>query len=365
MTTAAEPQRVLIMAGGTGGHVVPALSLARALQAEGVEVHWLGTPRGIENTLVPKAEIPLHHVSVSGLRGNGVAGWLKAPLRLGRAVLEARRLIRKLDVRLVVGLGGFASGPGGLAARLVGVPLIIHEQNAVAGMTNRCLARLAQRVYAAFPGAFPSAVTPEVIGNPVRPEIAAVGEHPRERHDLDNRPLHVLVMGGSLGAVALNERLPEAIARFAPEIRPVIRHQAGRNKEEATRERYDAFGVEAEVSAFIEDMAACYDWADLVICRSGALTVTELAAAGKPALLVPFPHAVDDHQTTNARYLVDGGGARLIQQRDMSVEALYALLVELLCPSVLASMAHRARDKAQLEAVTIMTRGCMEIGFEH
>ncbi|RKR02495.1 UDP-N-acetylglucosamine-N-acetylmuramylpentapeptide N-acetylglucosamine transferase [Kushneria sinocarnis] len=365
MTTTATPRRVLIMAGGTGGHVVPALSLAKALQAEGIEVHWLGTPRGIENTLVPGAGLPLHHVSVAGLRGNGLAGWLKAPGRLAKAVAEARRLMRELDIRLAVGLGGFASGPGGLAARLYGVPLVIHEQNAVAGLTNRCLARLARQVYAAFPGAFPAAVRAEVIGNPVRPEIAAVGARPREQHRLEDRPLHVLVMGGSLGALALNERLPEAMAALAPGKRPVIRHQAGRDKEQATRERYAAAGVEAEVSAFIEDMAACYDWADLVICRSGALTVTELAAAGKPSLLVPFPHAVDDHQTTNARYLVDGGGARLIQQRDMSVEALHALLAELLEPSVLADMAHRARQRAQLEAVTIMTRGCMEIGFEH
>ncbi len=357
-------RKALIMAGGTGGHVVPALSLARALQAKGVEVHWLGTPRGIENTLVPEAGIALHHVSIVGLRGNGALGWLKAPWRLWKAVGQARGIIRSLDVSLVVGLGGFASGPGGLAAWCMKIPLIIHEQNALPGMTNKALARLARRVYAAFPNAFPEARHPIVIGNPVRQEIAAIGERPRELEALQGRALRLLVVGGSLGAQVLNERVPEALARLAPEARPDVRHQAGKDKDAATVAAYQAAGVEASVSDFIGDMAQAYEWADLVVCRSGALTVSELAAAGRASLLVPFPHAVDDHQTINANYLVRADAAQLIPQSQMSVQTLSEALAELLDAHRLLVMGQRARSVAQLEATDIMTRGCMETGFE-
>ena len=359
-----SPGKALIMAGGTGGHVVPALSLARALQAKGVEIHWLGTPRGIENTLVPEAGIPLHHVSIVGLRGNGTLGWLKAPWRLWKAIRQARRIIQSLDVSLVVGLGGFASGPGGLAAWLMKVPLIIHEQNALPGMTNKVLARLARRVYAAFPNAFDDARHPVVIGNPVRQEIAAIGEAPREIEALTARPLRLLVVGGSLGAQVLNERVPAALALMTADARPEVRHQAGRNKEAATIEAYETAGVEANVSDFIGDMARAYEWADLVVCRSGALTVTELAAAGRASLLVPFPHAVDDHQTINANYLVEAGAAQLIPQAKMSVQALSDTLGELLEAHRLLEMGRRARSVAQLEATDIMAQGCMETGFE-
>ncbi|WP_456267543.1 undecaprenyldiphospho-muramoylpentapeptide beta-N-acetylglucosaminyltransferase [Kushneria sp. AK178] len=359
-----QPGKALIMAGGTGGHVVPALSLARALQAQGVEVHWLGTPRGIENTLVPEAGIPLHHVSIAGLRGNGTLGWLKAPWRLWKAVNQARRIISSLDVSLVVGLGGFASGPGGLAAWLMKRPLIIHEQNALPGMTNKALARLAQRVYAAFPNTFDEAHHPVVIGNPVRQEIAAIGEVPRALDTLSGRPLRLLVVGGSLGAQVLNERVPAALALMAVDARPEVRHQAGRDKEAATIAAYRDAGVEANVSDFIGDMAKAYEWADLVVCRSGALTVTELAAAGRASLLVPFPHAVDDHQTINADYLVKAGAAQLIPQAQMSVQTLSDTLAGLLKAQRLLEMGQRARSVAQLEATDIMARGCMETGFE-
>ncbi|MFC0336053.1 UDP-N-acetylglucosamine-N-acetylmuramylpentapeptide N-acetylglucosamine transferase [Kushneria avicenniae] len=357
-------KRVLIMAGGTGGHVVPALSLARALQARGIEVHWLGTPRGIENTLVPEAGIPLHHVSIVGLRGNGALGWLKAPWRLWMAVAQARRIIRSLEVSLVVGLGGFASGPGGLAAWSMKKPLIIHEQNALPGMTNKALAYLARRVYAAFPNAFDAARNPVVIGNPVRAEIASIGETPRDLEMLSGRPLRLLVVGGSLGAQVLNERVPAALGLMAADVRPEVRHQAGRHKEAATIEAYQEAGVEANVSDFIGDMAQAYEWADLVVCRSGALTVTELAAAGRASLLVPFPHAVDDHQTINANYLVQAGAAQLISQSQMSVQVLSDRLGELLDAHQLLEMGQRARSVAQLEATDIMVQGCMETGFE-
>lgn len=360
--TSSPPRRILIMAGGTGGHVIPALSLAHGLAERDIEVHWLGSPRGIENRLVPEAKIPLHRIAVSGLRGNGLAGWLLAPFNLTRAVWQAASIIRRLDPTLVVGLGGFASGPGGLAAWLLNRPLVIHEQNAVAGLTNRVLARLARRVFAAFPQAF--AGRGEVIGNPVRAEIAALGEAPRPASAMHDRRLRLLVVGGSLGALALNQRLPEALARLSEAARPDVRHQAGRDKETATFEHYRAQGVEAEVTAFIDDMAAAYDWADLVVCRAGALTVAELAAAAKPALFVPFPHAVDDHQTANARALVEAGGASLMVQSDMTAAALAERLTTLLDPDTLATMAVHARGGAHLDAVERLVAGCMETGLE-
>ncbi|MAM59444.1 MAG: undecaprenyldiphospho-muramoylpentapeptide beta-N-acetylglucosaminyltransferase [Salinicola sp.] len=356
-------RRVLIMAGGTGGHVVPALSLAKALRERGVAVEWLGSPRGIENRLVPAADIPLNRIAVSGLRGNGLGGWLAIPWRLSRAIWQARRVIQRFDPQLVVGLGGFASGPGGLAARLSGKPLVVHEQNAVAGLTNRSLAHLATRVYAAFPGAFPSAKA-EVVGNPVRDDIAVLGETPRTVEQMAGRPLRLLVLGGSLGARSLNRKLPVALAALDPSRRPQVRHQAGRDKDDETREAYRAAGVEVEVSAFIDDMAVAYDWADVIVCRAGALTIAELSAAAKPSLLVPFPHAVDDHQTHNARHLVDAGGAELIQQAELTPERLQAMLESLLQPDVLATMAIQARRVAHLDAVGRLVDGCMEIGFE-
>ncbi len=359
--------RVLIMAGGTGGHVIPALSLAGALRERGVRVEWLGSPRGIENRLVPAADLPLHQIDIAGLRGNGAAGWLAAPIRLMRAVAQARRVIRDFDPQLVVGLGGFASGPGGLAAWLTRRALIIHEQNAVAGLTNQVLARLATRAYAAFPGAFRKGGTRReaiVIGNPVRAAIAGVGESPRRAGDMQGRRLRLLVVGGSLGAVALNQLLPEALAQLSGERRPEVRHQAGRDRRAATEQGYTAVGVEAEVSEFIDDMAAAYDWADLVVCRSGALTVSELAAAAKPSLLVPYPHAVDDHQTTNARYLVDAGAARLLPQSSLSATSLARTLDEVLDPDLLATMASAARGRAHLDAVERLVAGCMETALE-
>lgn len=358
----AQAQRVLIMAGGTGGHVIPALSLAQALQAEGMEVHWLGSPRGIENRLVPAAGLPLHRIAVSGLRGNGLVGWLKAPFNLTRAVWQAMCIIRQLEPVLVVGMGGFASGPGGLAAWLLRRPLVIHEQNAVAGLTNRVLSHLAKRVYAAFPDAFGERGM--VVGNPVRRDIAALGTVPRKAETMQGRRLRVLVVGGSLGAQALNQRLPEAMAMLPAENRPEIRHQAGRDKERVTREAYAAHAIDAEVSAFIDDMATAYGWADLVVCRAGALTVAELAAAAKPALFVPFPYAVDDHQTANAGALVKAGAAQLLPEHELSGASLAERLTTLLDPETLATMALQSRHCAQLDAVERLVAGCMETALE-
>ncbi|MCK2043774.1 undecaprenyldiphospho-muramoylpentapeptide beta-N-acetylglucosaminyltransferase [Chromohalobacter sp. TMW 2.2308] len=358
-----QVSRVLIMAGGTGGHVVPALSLAKALRERGVVVEWLGSPRGIENQLVPAADITLHRVQVSGLRGNGIAGWLWAPWRLAKAIWQARQVIATFDPQLVVGLGGFASGPGGLAAWLMRRRLIIHEQNAVAGMTNRYLSRLADRVYAAFPGAFGERHA-DVVGNPVRDDIATLGETPRDVETLRARPLRLLVLGGSLGAQALNSHVPQALARLPAAQRPDVRHQAGRDKETTTQAEYAEMEVSAEVSAFIDDMAAAYDWADLIVCRAGALTIAELAAAAKPSVLVPFPHAVDDHQTLNARQLVDAGAARLMPQEQLSAVSLAETLAALLEPETLATMAVAARSEARLEAIERLVAGCMEANVD-
>ncbi|WP_269799664.1 undecaprenyldiphospho-muramoylpentapeptide beta-N-acetylglucosaminyltransferase [Halomonas sp. 141] len=352
-------RRVLVMAGGTGGHVIPALSLTRALQSQGVAVEWLGSPRGIENRLVPEAGILLHTIAISGLRGNGAAGWLKAPLNLSRAVLQARGVIKRFKPDVVVGLGGFASGPGGLAARLSGIPLVIHEQNAVAGLTNKVLSRLATRTYAAFENAFGTRA--EVIGNPVRDDIAALGEQPRQVADMQGRPLRLLVVGGSLGAVALNERLPVALAALPPERRPEVRHQAGKERDLATADAYAQQAVVAEVSPFIDDMAAAYAWADLVVCRAGALTIAELAAAAKPALLVPFPFAVDDHQRVNAEVLVQAGAALCVVQAELTADYLSNLLEQLLHPETLAEMAVKARQAASLNATERLAEGCLSL----
>lgn len=352
-------RRVLIMAGGTGGHVIPALSLARALIAHEVDVEWLGSPRGIENRLVPEAGLTLHTIAITGLRGKGMAGWLKAPINLSRAVLQARQVIRTFNPHVVVGLGGFASGPGGLAAWLCRLPLVIHEQNAVAGLTNRVLSRLATRTYAAFDESFGHRA--EVIGNPVREEIALLGEQPKNLETLSARPLRLLVVGGSLGAVALNERLPLALAGLPLERRPEVRHQAGKARDVATAELYAQHGIVADVSPFINDMAAAYEWADLVVCRSGALTVAELAAAAKPALLVPFPFAVDDHQRINADVLVSAGAAKCVVQSELTPERLTHYLNELLTPATLVEMASKARQAAHLDATERLTHGCLAL----
>ncbi|WP_349615977.1 undecaprenyldiphospho-muramoylpentapeptide beta-N-acetylglucosaminyltransferase [Azotobacter salinestris] len=349
---------VLIMAGGTGGHVFPALACAREFQARGYAVHWLGTPRGIENELVPSAGLPLHRIQIAGLRGKGPGALLKAPFHLLRSLFQARRIMRELRPVCVLGMGGFVTGPGGVAAKLAGVPLIIHEQNAVAGTSNRALAPLASRVCEAFPDTFAAAGKRRTTGNPVRPELFL--EAPRQA--LDGRRLRLLVLGGSLGAEPLNKLLPAALALIAAEQRPEILHQAGRQHHAITAERYREAGVEAEVVPFIEDMARVYAWADLVVCRAGALTVSELAAAGLPALLVPLPHAIDDHQTRNADYLAREGAAFLLPQATTAAADLAARLTEVsMHPERLESMADSARRLAKPEATRTVVDICLEV----
>ncbi|WP_248767539.1 undecaprenyldiphospho-muramoylpentapeptide beta-N-acetylglucosaminyltransferase [Pseudomonas sp. MWU12-2345] len=350
--------KVLIMAGGTGGHVFPALACAREFQARGYEVHWLGTPRGIENELVPGAGLPLHLIQVTGLRGKGKLSLLKAPFVLLKAVWQARKVMRELKPVCVLGFGGYVTGPGGVAARMAGIPVIVHEQNAVAGTANRLLVPLATRVCEAFPNTFGASDKRRTTGNPVRTELFL--ETPRQ--DLAGRRARLLILGGSLGAEPLNKLLPEALAQVPAEYRPEVFHQAGRNHDEITAERYQAVGVEAQVAPFIKDMAQAYGWADLVVCRAGALTVSELAAAGLPSLLVPLPHAIDDHQTRNAEYLAGEGAAFLLPQRTTGAADLAARLTEVLMqPERLNSMARTARRLAKPDATRTVVEICLEV----
>lgn len=309
---------VLIMAGGTGGHVIPALSVAKELQKLGVTIHWLGTQNGIEADLVPAAGIELHCLSITGLRGKGVKGLITAPFKIAKAVAQAKQVIKQVKPQVVLGFGGYVTGPGGVAAKLAGLPLVIHEQNAIAGLTNKLLAKVSNTVLQAFPNTLKGAKT---VGNPVRDAVAQLVA-PGTRINTDLNELKVLVVGGSLGAVAVNNVVLDAMKSMAPEQRPQLWHQVGKNNIDAMTAAYADAGVDAQVVAFIDDMAAAYAWADLVVCRAGALTVAEIAAAGCAALFVPFPFAVDDHQTANANYLVKENAALLIQQNELTAQTL-------------------------------------------
>lgn len=354
------PRPVVIMAGGTGGHVFPALAVAERLRAHGIPVVWMGTQRGLEATLVPKAGIPMEWIGVAGLRGKGLSQKLATPLMLGRALGQAGAILRRLQPQVVLGMGGFASGPGGVMARLLGIPLVVHEQNAIAGLTNRWLSRIAHRVLEAFPQTFPPARKAKTVGNPVRENIAALPP-PAERFADRNGKLRLLVVGGSQGARALNQLVPQALALLRHDERPEVWHQAGGQLHEATAVAYQDAGVEARLTPFIEDMAEAYGWADLVVCRAGALTIAELAAAGVGALLVPFPFAVDDHQTANGCFLTQNGAARLVQQADLTAERLAAMLRDLLKDRArLLRMAEAARILAKIEAAEQVALACLE-----
>ncbi|RFF29714.1 undecaprenyldiphospho-muramoylpentapeptide beta-N-acetylglucosaminyltransferase [Wenzhouxiangella sediminis] len=347
--------RVMIMAAGTGGHIFPGLAVASVLRQRGATVSWLGTPTGLENRLVPAADIELDCITISGLRGRGLLGWLAAPWRVLRAVSQARKLIREHRPDCVLSMGGYVAGPGGLAARLSGVPLVIHEQNAVAGLTNRWLRPIARRVMTGFPRTLAGG---EHVGNPVRADIAAIPE-PDRRFEGRQGPLRLLVIGGSLGARAFADAVPEAIARLPESRRPRVLHQAGRQLD-ATQAAYQRAGVEGEVVDFIDDMAAAWAEADVAVCRAGALTVAELAAAGLAAVLVPFPHAVDDHQFANARYLSDGNAAWLVREADFDARWLAEHLTAMSRPQLLA-MARSARALARDGAAQAVADACMEV----
>lgn len=356
---------IMIMAGGTGGHVFPALSLASELRARGCDIIWLGTRAGIESRLVPAAGIEVEWIDIGGLRGKGFATLLGAPLRLVRALLQAVAAVRRHSPRVVVGLGGYVTGPGGIAAWLTRCPLVIHEQNAVAGLTNRVLARFAARVLEAFAGSFGDAVRATAVGNPVRRDFFDLPV-PAVRAAARDRTLRVLVVGGSQGAERLNNVVPAAIASVIGSAAsgPVsVRHQSGVRMLEATRRAYAERGIAAEVGAFIDDIAAAYGDADLVVCRAGALTVSEIAAAGVAAILVPFAAAVDDHQTCNARHLVERGAAVLIPEREFTAERLADELARLAADrGGLLAMAERARGLARPQATQDLADACLAAG---
>ncbi len=354
-------RHVVVMAGGTGGHVFPALAVADVLRQRGCTVSWLGTRNGIEARLVPAAGIEVDWIDIGGLRGNGLRGWLSAPWRLWNAVRQALLALRRRQPVVVLGLGGFVAGPGGLAARWAKIPLVIHEQNAVAGLTNRALALIAQRVLAAFPTAF-SGGQAVVTGNPVRTEIAALPA-PALRFAGRKGPARLFVFGGSQGAQVLNRLLPAAIGQLAVEERPSVVHQAGRGADRLAQVQaaYAAAAVTVEVVEFIDDMASEYAKADLVVCRAGALTVSELAAAGVGAVLLPLSTAVDDHQTANARWLVAAGAALCVDERSLTASALADHLRPLISDgrSAWEAMASAARSCAVVDAATTVADICL------
>lgn len=347
---------ILIMAGGTGGHIMPGLAVADALRAAGWRVVWMGNPDGMEARLVPPRGYEMAWMRFNALRGKGLLRKLALPLNLLNGCLQARRELRRVRPDVVLGLGGFITFPGGVMARLAGIPLVLHEQNSVAGLANRTLARIASRVLSGFPDVLPRA---RWVGNPVRADIAATAA-PALRYGEHVGPLRILVVGGSLGAQALNENVPKALALMDAGERPEVVHQAGEKHIEALQAAYATAGVKAHAVAFIDDMAGAYAWADLVICRAGALTVAELAAAGVASVLVPYPHAVDDHQTGNARFLSAAGAAILLPQTELTPETLSQLRT--LSRSQLLQMAERARALAKADAAATVAQICAELG---
>ncbi len=346
---------IVIMAGGTGGHIMPGLAVADELHRHGWKVHWMGNPDGMEARLVPERGYAMAWLRFGALRGKGLLRKLLLPFNLLSGFVQAWREFARIRPDVVLGMGGFISFPGGMMAALKGIPLVLHEQNAIAGLANRVLAGVADRVLSGFPEALKKG---QWVGNPVRHEVAVLPA-PTFRYAERGGPLHLLVLGGSLGAQALNETLPRGLALLPAEERPEVVHQAGEKHVQALAAAYAAAGVEAHTTAFIDDMAGAYAWADVVICRAGALTIAELAAAGVASILVPFPHAVDDHQTANARYLVHAGAAMLLPQNELTAEKL--ALIRTLTRAQLLEMAEKARALALPEATSAVAQACREI----
>lgn len=352
---------LLVMAGGTGGHVFPALAVARFLRERGVHIVWLGTRAGLEARLVPAAGFDMEWITIRGLRGKGLRQWLVTPFLVLLAMLQTVGVILRRRPAALLGMGGFVAGPGGLVAWLLRRPLVIHEQNAIAGLTNRWLARLADRVLTGFPETFAPARHAVCVGNPVRAEVAALPA-PEVRLSARSGRLRLLVVGGSLGAQVFNEVVPQALAGLAPAQRPDVRHQCGRGRREWTEAAYRDAGVDATVTEFLDDMAAAYAWADLVLCRAGAMTIAELAAAGLPAILVPYPHAAGDHQRANATFLARHDAAILLPQPEFTPLRLRELLDELAARRAhLVQMAQRARALARPHATAAVAQACLEV----
>ncbi len=353
------------MAAGTGGHVFPALSIAQKLQELNVRTEWMGTHQGMENRLLEDTGIKIHTVSAKGLKGKGITRLIAAPFMLVQALIQSLRVLSKVNPDCVLGMGGFVSGPGGLAAKLTGRKLVIHEQNAVAGSTNKLLAKIANQVFEAFPNTFASSKKVIHTGNPLRKEIAALAALPRKISETD-RPLHILVLGGSQGALAINEVVPAVLADWPAASRPRVRHQTGERTLEQTRALYREMGLDSvegiTILPFISDMAEAYGWADLVICRSGASTVSEIAAVGLPSVLVPYPYHSDQQQTHNANWLVRAGAAFLLEQADLTKAALHAHLTDLDGDRLeLQRMSAAARSIAVCDADALIANRCLEL----
>jgi UDP-N-acetylglucosamine--N-acetylmuramyl-(pentapeptide) pyrophosphoryl-undecaprenol N-acetylglucosamine transferase len=356
----------MIMAGGTGGHVYPALAVATELQGRGYSIHWMGTEKGLESRVVPEAGFPLHTLAVRGIRGKGLVSRLGAVFALLGAVLQALRVLRQIKPRVVLGMGGYAAGPGGLASWLLRKPLVIHEQNSVAGTTNRILYRFARRVVCAYPNAFAGSSRAQLVGNPVRRELLERSGRRVSPHD-GERPLHLLILGGSLGARAINEMMPVALELMAGQVKVQVRHQTGVAHAERVAQAYGSIaGIDVEVFPYIEDMAGAYDWADLVLCRAGALTLAELTIMACPSVLVPLPHAIDNHQLHNAEWLVSTGAAVLLPQSEMTAQRVAELLLALLgAPTRLQAMADAARGASAPNASRVVASICEEVANEH
>lgn len=345
-------KRIVIMAGGTGGHVFPALAVAQTLIEKGWQVSWLGTQKGLEGRVIPEQGIEIDWLSVAGVRGKGWLSKITAVLLLIKACIQAAKILRKRKPDVVLGMGGFVAGPGGLMAKLLGIPLVIHEQNRVPGTTNRLLARMANQVLEAFPDSFNKKLNAKFTGNPLRKQFVIPPGPPFSKRGL--RGINILVVGGSQGAQILNEVVPDALA----ELNGVeVRHQTGTAMQKQVENRYKELGVKAEVNAFIEDMVSAYQWADLVICRSGAMTVSEVAAAGIPAIFIPLPNAIDDHQTANARYLADVGAGLILRQKDLNAATLVEHITKVL--KQLDVMSKTAKEYARLDATEVVAGVCM------
>jgi len=354
-------KRLMILAGGTGGHVFPGLAVAGALGERGYEIVWMGTRGGIEGRLVPEAGYPIEWVKVSGFRGRGVVGWMLAPFKLMLAVYQALKIVLRVKPDLVLGMGGFVTGPGGIAAWLTRCDLVLHEQNAVAGMANRLLAPFAARLMEGFTGSFQGRKKVVVTGNPVRCELLGLPT-PDERLLGRKGALRLLVIGGSQGAVALNSKLPLELSEMVEQGRLIVRHQAGERNLSVAKQAYSDVGVEAEVISFIDDMAEAYQWADVVICRAGALTLAELSAVGVASILVPFPFAVDDHQTRNAEHLAAASAAYLCPQQEIGTGVIGEWLTELHANrKKLISMASAARKLSSDLATDLVVEVCIQL----
>ncbi len=352
---------IIIMAGGTGGHIFPALAVAHALQDEGYIVSWLGTQAGMEAKILAKhPEIPIDFIEIQNLRGKGLKRHLLMPFKLAKALFQARRIIKKRQAQFILGFGGYVSGPGALAAKSLGIPLMIHEQNAIPGLTNRILSKWAKIVFMGFPNAFPDLAKALYIGNPIRADLLPLQHESYQVHT----PLRLLVIGGSQGAQIFNQVIPEALALLPEAQRPQIWHQCGAKNQEDTTLRYGTQHVAAKVTEFIEEMNLAYLWADLILCRAGALTVAELAIIGKPAIFVPLPYAADNHQYYNAKVPTDQGASVLIPQAELTPETLKALLEKIqLDPAQLTQMSAKMRTLSQAEATQKLVQALSHAGF--